>query len=189
VNNTFFGSDWGGDGRPNVFCTSAAAPHAARVADLMLQKSGGPGSLTPAQLKSYMLTSIPARVLPNIGGPLSTAWSPYDGFGLIDATAVTRRPTTVTLSINPTTLSQGGTVKVIITITPKTGAGFPAGNVSLVTASGAVVGNWIYSNAGTPQTFTTTALPYTPVARRSYSNRAMSLNHGEAGAKEQQTAV
>ena len=59
VNNTvaFF------EGQPTAQFpgTSAAAPQNAGIAALMLQKAGGPGSLTPAQVKSYMQASGPSR--------------------------------------------------------------------------------------------------------------------------------
>jgi hypothetical protein len=88
---TFFypGQDFEGNGRPNFFGTSAAAPHAAGVAALLLQKAGGPGKLPPKQLKSLLQTSAPARVPPYsvAGTAASKLWSVYDGFGLIDATA------------------------------------------------------------------------------------------------------
>ncbi len=57
VSTTFFGDQGFTDTSFTFFGTSAAGPHAAGVAALLLEAAGGPGSLTPDQIRSKLIAS------------------------------------------------------------------------------------------------------------------------------------
>jgi hypothetical protein len=59
ANTSFFTSDSSADPdtNPNFGGTSAAAPHAAAIAALVLQSRGGPGSITPDQVRTILQNS------------------------------------------------------------------------------------------------------------------------------------
>lgn len=59
ANTTFFSSDSvvDADTFPNFFGTSAAAPHAASIAVLVLDAAGGPGSVSPTRMKKILQDS------------------------------------------------------------------------------------------------------------------------------------
>lgn len=59
ANNTFFSADSSADPDtfPNFFGTSAAAPHAAAVAALVLDAAGGPGSVNPNKMRRILQSS------------------------------------------------------------------------------------------------------------------------------------
>lgn len=78
ANTTFFTSDvpQDPDTFPNFFGTSAAAPHAAAIAALVLQAKGGPGSVTPTQMRTILQRSAFPHVLdPNLATRTAQAGS------------------------------------------------------------------------------------------------------------------
>ena len=73
VHTTFFIQFVDNSGFPSFFGTSAAAPHAAGVAALVLQAAGGPGSMSPVVLKKTLINTAHAH--PENDGHISAAGS------------------------------------------------------------------------------------------------------------------
>ena len=86
ANTTFFIQDalQDPDTFPNFFGTSAAAPHAAGVAALMLQAAGGPRSLKPHVLQQYLQKSA---FMHDLDPNFSSGWA-VKGLNLVYVSAL-----------------------------------------------------------------------------------------------------
>ncbi len=109
---------------PNFFGTSAATPHAAGIAALMLQANS---AITPAQIYSALRTSA----LPMTGSGVTPNFNSGYGFIQADAALALLAPAAPTLSISPTSVTVGGAATLTWASTNTTGC----------TASGAWTGS------------------------------------------------
>jgi hypothetical protein len=135
VDTSFFGFDSDGDGWPNFFGTSAAAPDAAAVAGLVLQANGGSGSLPPQRVYQRMEQSATPMLVPDVrwvagtfGGPVSLSvnadWTRWDRDWTLSVGPIARRyvasvtlntaPIGLTFNPNPNRFSVGASNGITI---------------------------------------------------------------------------
>ncbi len=132
ANTSFFGGDDIGDldTNPNFSGTSAASPHAAAIAALVLEAHGGPGSVTPAQMMQILhTTSFQHDLDPNFAsGKARTS----DG-GIVRFTANTDlglNPSSGVNNLNHLALSYKGPGSVATIVFNPQGTAATAGNTT-----------------------------------------------------------
>ena len=131
-NTSFFGGDDVGDldTFPNFSGTSAASPHAAACAALVLEAYGGPGSVSPADMKTILHNAAyPHDLDPNhaFGRARTT-----DG-GVVVFTATTDlglNPSSGVNNVNHLTLTYKGEGAVTSIVFNPEGTAAPAGNTT-----------------------------------------------------------
>ena len=149
-NTTFFTSDTARDldTFPNFFGTSAAAPNAAAIAALVLQARGGPGSVTPAQMKTILQRSA----FPHDLDPYSATGQAIamPNRGKVTVTMVGDNSATSVSDANGTTISYVGT-SYITSITFDASGGNPGGgNVVVPSTPGLVYDGRSVAAGGQP---------------------------------------
>ena len=168
--NTFLGFALGAGGGPgncansasfpNFFGTSAATPHVAAVAALMLQNNP---ALTPTQIYSTLRSSTSPLV--------DASLTPVTGYGFIQANVALGSgdggAVAVTLNLSPTTINVGQSAMLSWTIT----------NATSCTASGS------WPNPGTIPP-TNGSLNVTPAAAGSYTYKIDCTNSNPNGGSE-----
>lgn len=149
-NTTFFTSDTNRDldTFPNFFGTSAAAPTAASIAALVLQAKGGPGSVTPAQMRTILENSTyPNDLDPYSSSSLAQA---LPNRGKVAVTLVGDNSVTGRTDPNAFTVSYNGP-SYITSITFNAATGNPGGGNVVVPSTPGLV--FDVRTAGLPFTF------------------------------------